>query len=501
MTETANPTQPLPSIEVYKRRYAAKYTSKGREHKGNVLIEALWRYPRDRKALRAKLSFEPRFTDAMRSWTALKRRLKLPVLARFFWALPRVCELADRMWGVMLQSYSRRKPFTPESTAIMQSMYMRAEDSDRDDEVRWVTALTGIPGAGIRSALAHIANKLFQPLIYHPKLNIWQIPVLKIQMPYHGRHGVSLAIAIIEAVHRVYPFGNYLQVYIRPRIGEPELMAAARHLLFIHYVGFLIVEDAQDTGPEPLANFDEDTKYGKPKKKRTPVTWAAGLLFKAAKATTVPLLLSATSELEDALGQTFDKLQMLHAGGLPHWGPLDFLPPPDKPVAMVDMFLNKLWTLTLLREHPKLDDDMRNMFLYLTFGIPELIVTLYYIVHWRCLQEGHETFDTKYVLKCALTCMPGLAKAAMKMNAVAEGDEDAKLTLARMPDLARELKLVRTIAGVVVMKDPTFSEAKKEASKVRSANGKQPARPKKNSEPRKELDSPVTADVSAMEEN
>lgn len=499
MTDTQ--TAPLPDIEVYKLRYAAKYTSKGREYEGNVLIEALPPYPRTRKALRAKLTFEPRFTPAMRAWSALKRRLRLPVLARFFWAIPRVCELADHLWGRMLQSYSRRKPYTAESTRIMQAMYMRAEDSDRDDEVRWVSALTGIPGAGRRSAIAHIANKLFQPLIYHKQLDLWQIPVLKIQMPYHGRHGVSLAIAIIEAIHRVFPFPNYLQVYIRPRAGEPELMAAARHLLFIHAVGFLIVEDAQDAGREPLENFDEDTKFGKPKKKKTPVTWAAGLLMKASRSTTVPLLLSATSELEDVLGQTLDKIRLMYGSGLPHWGPLEYLPPPGMKEAMVDLFLNKLWTLTLLRKQPELTDEMRNMFLYHTFGITELIVKLYYIVQWRALQDGEETFTVQDVNKWALSHMGRLSKLARNLNDLADGDEGAKELLSRIPDLVRECGLVRTIGGVAKVKEPTFNEAKKQASKLADPNRKQPTHAKKNDKPRKGLPSPKTADISEMEED
>jgi hypothetical protein len=499
MTDAQTP--PPLDIEVYKRRYAAKYTSKGREHRGNVLIEALPSYPRTRKALREKLSFDPRFTPAMREWSALQRRLKLPALARFFWAIPRVCELADHLWGVMLQSYSRRKPYSAESTRIMQAMYMRAEDSDRDDEVRWVSALTGIPGAGRRTALAHIANKLFPPLIYHKQLDLWQIPILRIQMPYHGRQGVSLAIAIIEAVHRVFPFANYLQMYVRPRAGEPQMMAAARSLLFIHAVGFLIVEDSQDAGPEPLENFDADTKFGKHEKKKTPVTWATGLLLKASKMTHVPLLLVATSELEEVLGQTLDKLRVKDGSGLPHWGAFEFLPPPGMSEAMVDLFLNKLWNLTLLREHPGLDDDMRNLFLYHTFGIPELMVKLYYIMQWRMLQEGRETFDLEDVHVCARKYMRGLSNLAIKMNRLADGDEEAKQTLSRIPDLVREFGLVRTIGGVTGTKELTFNEAKTEASKLDDPKRKQPTRAKKNDEPSKDLVIPETADISEMEED
>jgi hypothetical protein len=498
------PPSPLPprsSVEEYKRRYAAKYTSKGREYKGNVLIEALPCYPRTRKALRQKLSVNPHFSSAMREWSALKRRIALKRLVRFFWAMPHVCELADHLWAEMLQSYSRRKPFTAESNRIMQAMYMRAEDSDRDDEVQWVSALTGIPGAGRRTAVSHIANKLFPLLIYHKELDLWQIPVLKIQMPYHGRQGVSLAIAIIEAVHRVFPFPNYLQMYVRPRAGEPELMAAARTLLFVHAVGFLIVEDAQDTGPQPLEMFDENTTFGKPKKKKTPVAWAAGLLFKASRAAHVPLLLVATSELEDVMGKTLDKIRLMYGNGLPHWGPLEFLPPPGFDRAPVDVFLGKIWKLTLLREHPELDDDMRNMFLYHTFGITDFMVKLYYIMQWRMLQEGKETFTQKDVHDYAVKYMGGLSRLAIKMNQLAEGDKGAQAAIAAMPDLVREFHFIRTIGGVTKEVQTSYEQAKKECEKLADPKRKPVTRKKKEAEPRKDLSEPETADVSALEED
>jgi hypothetical protein len=498
MTEAA---KTMPDIEEYKRRYRAKYTSKGRRHRGNVLIEALPRYPRTRKELRQKLSVDPSFGGALLAQSALRRRLALKPLARFFWAVPRVCELADHVWSEMLESYSRRKPYTAESTRIMQAMYLRAEDSDLDDEVQWVSAFTGIPGGGKTSATAHVVNKLFPPLIYHPELDLWQIPCLRIQMPFQGKHGVSLAIAIIEAIDRRYPFAKYVELYVRNRATEPELMLAARMLLFRHAVGFLFVDDAQNAGAQQLEEFDDGVMFERPKRKKTPVTWAMGLLFQAAKTTHVPLMLVATSELEDVLGQTLSKLRLQYGSGIGHWGALEYLPPPGHKHAPVDLFLSKLWQKTLLREHPPLDDNMRNMFLWHTFGIPDFMVKLFYIVQWKMLQAGVETFSLEDVHRCARKYMMGLSNLAIKMNRLAEDDDSAKEELSKIPDVAREFGLERTIAGVATVKEPTFGQAKRGSAALADPNLKSPSRNRKAAETRPDLPVPQAMPLSALEED
>jgi hypothetical protein len=490
-----------PNIEEYKRRYMAKYTSKGRRYRGNVLIEGLPCYPRTRKALRQKLSVDPHLGRALLGQSAQRRRLALKPLARFFWAVPRVCELADHVWAEMLESYSRRKPYTAESTRIMQAMYLRAEGSDIDDEVQWVSAFTGIPGGGKTSAAAHVVNKLFQPLIWHPALDLWQIPCLRIQMPHQGKQGVSLAIAIIEAIDRRFPFGNYVELYVRNRATEPELMLAARKLLFIHAVGFLFVDDAQNAGAQQLEDFDDGVVFERPKRKKTPVTWAVGLLFQAAKTTQVPLMLVATSELEDVLGQTLSKLRLQYGSGMGHWGALEYLPPPGHKHAPVDLFLSKLWQKTLLRNHPALTDDMRNMFLWHTFGIPDFMVKLYYIVQWKMLQAGAETFTIEDVHRCARKYMTGLSNLAIKMNRLSDDDDSAKDELSKIPDLAREFGLERTIAGVSTVREPTFASAKKNSKALADPSRKAASRNRTASETRSDLPVPQGMPVSALEED
>jgi hypothetical protein len=436
----------------------AHYTSKGREYAGNRLIEALPRFPKSLGELQNKLNVLPKFSKALRQQSGHKRRMALRKLARFFIATSRVYELAEFIYSEVLQGYVHRAPNSPEANRIMQHLYLKGKIEKASPfggtAVQFSSALTGIPGAGKSIAAAQI-ERLFPPIIFHPELNIWQIPILRIQMPYHGKRDVNLASAIIAEIDRRYPPGGYRRIYLdSPRA---DLMGDAQHLLAIHCVGLLLVDDAQQSGVEPLEEYDGGVMK-LPKRPRTPVYWAAGLLFDASNTIHFPLLFIATAELEQVLGKTMSKLRRAYGNGLPHWDPLDAEILPGGRKSEYDVFMNVLWSESLLRNHPKFNASFRNIFHFYTFGIPDFIVKLYYALQLRMLWDNKETFTLDDIHFVAAKCLEAIIRLTRKMRRLAESDPEAQSTLALMTEMAAEFKLKAGVSGV--KHSPTESESK-----------------------------------------
>ncbi|MDM0048872.1 AAA family ATPase [Variovorax sp. J22R115] len=358
----------------------------------NVLVRALPPLPKP-EALKQRLQVLPKFSVATRKLSAHERRLRLRALSRFFLALPNVCELAEFIYSEICEGYVGREPNSPAANRRMQSEYLRGRvertTSDGGLAHNLCSALIGIPGAGKTFAIRQIA-RLFPPIIYHEEFNLWQIPLLFVQTPYKNNTGENLARAIIAAIARLYPPGDYVKLYLEGGYSELALVGVAKRLLECHRVGILIVDEAQKSGAPPIEDYDGG-QIGVSKPSKGTEKWAAGILFEASTDMSVPLLLVATSDIEVALGRRLATLRRQFGNGLPHWDPLDVLVVDGQP-SDYDLYMNALWRYMLLRQPPEYSVAFRNVFHYYTFGIPDFILKLFYVVQWRALQAGKETF-------------------------------------------------------------------------------------------------------------
>lgn len=364
----------------------------------NDLIGAL-RFPRDTASLRRALTYVPDYNEDMRRLDRPTRRLLLEELKRLRIGIPRMCELGELVTGGMLESYVGRMPHTPESVKRLNELYKhRGQDTVPAlprNGAEFAGALIGMGGCGKTYALDAVAA-LFEgtPVIHHPELGVWQIPIVKLAMPILGTSRRTLGTAIIHELDRLFPEGDYARLYLKPRFNSNQLLLVAFSLLQIHLVGYVLIDDSaigatlEDGVSQKEAN----------EAKKTPMTT---LLIAMSNQSRVPMLFAGTPETRQLLGTTWS---LLRRSTGTQWGPLS-IESRTKAPSEFDVVFNILWTLQLLQRPVEYSERMREVFYLLTGGIPDNLVKLFTRVQRRALFDGQETFSEELVLRVAMTEM------------------------------------------------------------------------------------------------
>jgi hypothetical protein len=411
----------------------------------NPLISALPTLPAKRTELKLALNSLPEFTPADLLLDRQSRRLLLKQLSRFFIALPRVCELAESIYANVVEGYVGREPFTAEANLRLQKLY-KAQNvgafcslGPTRNTAQFTSALLGSPGAGKSLSLAHIAA-LFPPVIHHPSIDLFQIPVLHIEMAYNGLSLATLAHAIIRAIARAFPDGDYERLYLKSRGNSEQQLLAAFALMHIHAVGMLIVDEAQNSDYK----LDDAAGGGvRVVRKRgvaqTPLTT---LLITASNTLQVPLLLAGTAEMRQVMGSRMSKVRRMVGSGLRPWGPLNIVATGNQKHSEYDVFLSTLWQYQLLQAPAPLTPEMRNIFHYYSFGVPDFVVKLFHDVQWRALMNGRETFDQALVHEVAATEMAAVTRLTAAMRK--REDSASKAILSTVTDLSAEFGITDT---------------------------------------------------------
>lgn len=412
----------------------------------NPLISALRALPERRSELKTALNSLPEFTPADRHLDRQSRRLHLKQLSRFFIALPRVCELAESVYGNIVEGYVGREPFTPEANQRLQALYKTQNVGAfcslgaTRNTAQFTSALLGSSGSGKSFSLAHIAS-LFPPVIHHPSIDLWQIPVLHIEMAYNGLSLATLAHAIIRAIARAFPDGDYERLYLKSRGNSEQQLLAAFALMHIHAVGMLIVDEAQNSDYKLDDSLAGEVRVVRKRGvAQTPLTT---LLITASNTLQVPLLLAGTAEMKHVMGSRMSKVRRMVGSGLRPWGPLSVVPAGNQKYSEYDVFLSTLWQYQLLQTPAQLNPALRNLFHYYSFGIPDFIVKLFHDVQWRALANGQETFGAELVHEVAANEMGAVTRltAAMRKR---DTDSTAKALLSTVTDLSAEFGITGT---------------------------------------------------------
>lgn len=408
----------------------------------NRLIGAL-RFPDKRKALKAALTNLPTFDVSQRELDRPMRRLLVKQLGRFFLGLDRTAELSENVHGNILEGYVGREPHTASANARLRQLYEAQKTGEfcalgsNSNTAQFSCALIGTPGVGKSAALARVAE-LYPPLIHHPELDLWQIPVLSIEMAYNGMSQGTLAHAIIRAIAKRFPPGDYERLYLKSRANSEQLLLAAFALMHVHAVGALFVDEAQnrDYNAETDEDPEEISRVRKYKVSQSPLIT---LLITASNRMQVPLLMSGTAELRDVMGKRLSKVRRMVGEGMRPWGPLSVVPSRTSPHSDYDLFMNVLWAYNWL-QNPPAYPEMRSLFHYYTFGIPDFIVKLFKAVQWRALEDGLETFDAALVHQVANEELGAITRITRKMHK-ARTDLAARAELSMVADIAAEFGL------------------------------------------------------------
>lgn len=396
----------------------------------NPLIGAL-RFPQGLSELKRKLTYIPQFSEDIRAKDRSTRRLVLQELKRFRLAVPRLCELAETSNGTMIESYVGRVPHTPESNRRLAELYRHREKGTLpllpQNGAEFAGAMIGKGGCGKTFAMNAVAG-LYEctPVIHHEDLGVWQIPMVKLAMPFLGASRKTLAIAIIHEIDRLFPAGNYARLYLTPKANSNQLLLSAFALLQIHCVGYVFIDDS---GIAATLSDDPITRKESTDEKRTPLTT---LLIAMSNQAGVPILFSGTPELKQMLGRTNSLLR--RSTGQP-WGPLSCVTHTSGP-SEFDQMLGILWSLQVLQAPAPLDDRMRELMWLCSYGIPDTLVKLFTKVQMRALYDGVETITEELVRRVALTELRDLVEVALAHH---EMDRPgARERLIRMSDIRAE---------------------------------------------------------------
>jgi hypothetical protein len=419
-------------------------------YNANALIKALRRLP-DSDDLGPLLTRTPQgYDESQRNDDRSVRIGHLMGLNDFFLGLPHVVELAESLHAMICEGYAGREPHSLEEAALRQIQYERQQrrslyDDGEDDLSKegssLSSALIGAPGIGKSEALKRVAHP-YRVVIYHPDLEIYQIPVLLIEMPYDGMSINVLSHAIIREIDKMFPQGDYFRLYLKGKENAEVRFLDAVQLMQTHFVGALLIDEAQNRpySADPMA----------PRRASTPVRGQAPLttlLITSTNRAQVPMLMSGTPELRDELGSRMSMVRRMVGRGMRVWGPLALSTKDD--LGEFDIVLQVLWNFQWTKTPFELSPHIRNLFWYHSQGITDVIVKLFHESQLRAIRNGgDEIVDVQLIHDVATKELGALTELTAAMR------DKKKWRVNQVPDLAA---LMRVMDQQDHMNTPLFS--------------------------------------------
>ena len=444
----------------------------------NPLIAALGAIP-EHQEVRLALNHLPEFDPAERTLNRSLRLLRIEGLKRLMLGIPRAADLFETLNASMIESYTGRIPFTPESNKILQDLYelrFRQNEEQRamsfkslhsvKNNAQFTNALIGTAGGGKTFTMSHIAA-MYAPCIHHPSFNgdgaIWQIPFLQIEMPTNGISVNTLAHALLVELHERYPIGNYEKRFLLPRANGEQRLLTALSLLRIHCVGQLSVDEAQNTKG---SNSQQDlvSMLNRPASIWSGMSALTRVLIMASNKTQIPLTLVGTAELRQHLGARLSGLRRLSGGGIRPWTPFDVVQSSKTGGSSeFDMLLKALWRYQYVRDPVPLTVDFRNRLHYYSYGIPDIVGKLFRAMQVTAIRTGAERISPELLSQVA----EGQFKDLVAVTAgLRKRDVKALAMMKQMADVAAEFGLDETSVHTNDFAKPSKKQAKDDMARA-----------------------------------
>lgn len=355
------------------------------QFRGNPLIEALPPSMSDEELMEALL-YRPEYDPEQRLWPTHERFQLLGSLTNFMVPLLRHVELARALDSMLRNGYVGRVPYTAEHTAIFQSIYEMQKDgrsfrqtaNTRSPQLS--TSLIGISGMGktttVTRWLAHVPK-----VIYHPELNIYQIPYLHLDMPNDGSSIKGLAHAILHQIDALIPGANYFEDFAgKGRTGADTLMRGVARVMHMHAVGLLICDEVQN-----LANSHKGAE--------TVMTE----LVSACNELHVPILFIGTNKAAKVLSKDFRQARRSSGQGVSPW---DRFPERVGPGEMNEWrdFLEILWSYQWTRKTTPLTDYLATTMYSCSQGVIDIAIKLFGSAQGRAIADGSEELTSELLI-------------------------------------------------------------------------------------------------------
>lgn len=362
-----------------------------RRYQGNKLIEAL-PVPLSEEEIVEALGFFPEFDESSRKWPRHYRIRELLSLTNLMFPMSAHIELALTMDSLMREGYIGRRPLSAEHIALYQEIY---DDSLHSKGFRQnyetVTpklsgALVGVSGMGKTTTIQRCLAR-YPRVIYHPELDLYQIPWLHFEMPKDSKGVKALLTSIIEAIAELVPGNMYLEDHVHTRVTEHSLQTSVRILMNKHCVGLLIPDEVQNA-----ANNSRQSDQ---------IVMTA--LTTLANKSRTPIIFVGTPKAEKVLGLDLRQGRRSLGPGLGDWSPLPrYVKEADQEAGIPIegewvYFMRSLWVYCWTSTPQVLDDDLLDAFYHCTQGILDIAIKLFIAVQVRAILDDIDTLSTQLV--------------------------------------------------------------------------------------------------------
>jgi len=364
--------------------------------RGKRLIEAL-PLPLSESELAEALTLVPSFDPEERELETHERIQQMMQLSNFLIPFERNLRLARAIDALMREGLVDREPRSAEFVKKLHAIYRNEQQgtffAGRDDPPQLSTALLGIPGVGKTKTVRTILQR-YPAAIYHPTLDIWQIPALIVETPSNGASPKDLVYAIFRQIDRIIPDADYSTQYGETkRLSENALKNCLARVLHIHCVGILIFDEIQN-----LANA--------PRNKQSLMSTMTSMSNELG----VPILFIGTGGARKILGLAPRQARRSAGYGIEPWDRL-FAADPQDPETDWSSFLECLWPYQWVRNPVALTPSLRYTMYNLSQGIPDIAIKLFVCAQWVAMYDETETITDASLERVARDFFPVIAPA------------------------------------------------------------------------------------------
>lgn len=354
------------------------------EYAGNPLIEALPPLPPDEAALDG-ICWQPDFRAQERSLPTGIRIARLLELRNLMIPLERHPWVIHSLDAMVRSAYTSRAPNSPERARTAQELYeMRQRGQTfRQREAPNSTALSGalfgIPGTG-KTTLVRRWSELLPKAIYHPRYNIYQVPVLQADAPSDGTSLRGFCYSLLHQLDARIPGGDYYHEYgVRGKPSADTMLANIVMLANTHSLGMLVIDEAQ--------NFNNANKGDQVV--MTEIVSAFNMLRAS-------ILFMGTNKAYDIFKTDFRGARRAIAVALPHWDRLAFTHTPGEPDEWAEVVL-KLWEFQWIRSPSVLDEWMLKVLYECTQGVMAVLVALFAAAQMKAMLDQTERLTPELI--------------------------------------------------------------------------------------------------------
>lgn len=418
-------------------------------YRGNPLIEALPASMTDDELI-AALMLRPDFDPEQRKWANHERLMMLEGLANFMVPMNNHLELCRALDGLLRMGYVGRAPRTAGHANIFNRLNQTpAAQTPFRQTTTSITpqrsaALIGISGMGKTTTVRRWCASIPQ-VIFHPKLHVYQVPHLHIEMPSDGSSIKGLAQGILHKLDQIIPGADYHRMYSQQgRAGSDTLMRNVARLMNLHLVGLLICDEVQN-----LANARKGAQ--------TVMTE----LVSACNDLNVPILFIGTNKAAKVLTQDFRQARRSSGHSIAPWNRLRRGSASE--LGDWEGFLEVLWSYQWVKNPVQLDEDFQHVLYECSQGIIDLAIKLFVSAQARAIQNGterltpeliHEVFASEFKLMHPMI----EALRSDSPESLMAYDDIAPLNLqAHLEQVSRSLALKKSPLYAVKADDPTFA--------------------------------------------